>query len=446
MRLIVFLTLYLYAIPSFCRATVYDSVDGQLHQLFSVKGRMVIIRYHHTFEDTLFVAENCEISFRGGSLKGPIVFNNTKLCGDVNIVGSSISGRIRNKIFNASWLCYKDGRNDDAVNINSILKVCPKIYFPSGEYRLVSEFIPEVDLKGEHYIKSVRAHIGIHRDNVELQGENGTVFSTNERLSILCVYSLPYNINGSVKNITIKNIELKTVNDGSVFREWTHAIKIIGVNGIKIEGCTITDFWGDAICLDHYGDTPLTGERTRNQEVFIHNNIIIGGPHHNNRNGISVINGKDVQIKKNTIKNTSRKDMPGGIDVEPNNSAYTIDNILIEDNTIDSIKGIAAIALFLPEGSQAHKLTIKNNRVYNSTLGIRICIVTDRTSDNITIVGNITDENTEPYIFDGTGISSNWIVSGNTFNRPTNRRIPGTIKVDNITIDNNKKKSSYTVI
>lgn len=440
MRLIVFLILNLYAIPSFCRATVYDSVDGQLHQLFSVKGRMVIIRYHHTFEDTLFVAENCEILFRGGSLKGPIVFNNTKLSGDVNVVGSSISGRIRNKLFNASWLCYKDGRHDDAVNINSILKVCPKIYFPSGEYRLVSEFIPEMDLKGEHYIKSVRAHIGIHRDNIEFQGEKGTVFSTNERLSILCVYSLPYNINGSVKNITIKNIELKTVNDGSVFLEWTHAIKLIGINGIRIENCTINDFWGDAICLDHYSDTPLTGERTRNQKVFIYNNLIIGGSNHNNRNGISVINGKDVQIRNNTIKNTSRKDMPGGIDIEPNNSAYTIKNILIKDNVFDSIAGSAAIALYLPKDGPAHNVTIKSNKVFNSTRGIRVYIASNMTSSKLNIIDNYVDKNTEPYLFDGRGKSTNWIISGNVFNRPCRYGIPGSIKVDKLTIKNNKKK------
>lgn len=439
MRLFFLLACLSYVLSSFCRGIVHDTAKGQLHQLLSDKGKRVIIRYHHTFEDTLFVADNCELLFEGGSLCGPIVFNNTKLRGSVNIVGSTIKGHIKNRTFDASWLCYKDGIHDDAQNINTIMKVCPKIFFPAGEYRLISEFRPDLDLKGEHYIKSVRAHIGIHKDNIELQGEAGTIFSTNEQLSIICIYSLPYKIDGSVKNIAIRNIEFETLNDGSVFLEWTHAIKLIGVNGIKIANCTINGFWGDAICLDHYGDTPSTGERTRNQNVSILNNKIYGGGNHNQRNGISVINGKNVLIKENIIKNTSRKDMPGGIDVEPNNSAYTIENIWIEKNVIENVLS-NGIQLYIPKGGPANNVCLRYNTIKSCRCGLYIGIVSDNTTEKIRIIGNHIDADTRPYIFKGCAHSANWIVSNNVFERPCTQIIPGDIKIDKLVMKNNKKK------
>jgi hypothetical protein len=220
-----------------------------------------------------------------------------------------------------------------------------------------------------------------------------------------------------------------------------HTIKLIGVNGITINNCTFNDFWGDAICLSHYGDTPETGERTRNQNIKILNNTIIGGDHHNNRNGISVINGKNVLIKGNVIKNTSRKDMPGGIDVEPNNCAYTIENIRIENNVFEEIRGSGgAISVVTFNNGPAHNISIVNNRIFNSNNGILLYVKTKGTTDGFLVKGNYVDRNTNPYRFTGSGASKDWTISGNTFDCPCKQNIPGQITVNNLTVKKNKKK------
>lgn len=397
-----------------------------------------VIRYSHQFTDTLFVPQNSKIRFEGGSLSGPIVFDNTELSGQVNLKGSSIKGTIRNETFDASWLCVMDGINDDAKSINEMIEVCGNIFFPRGTYRLKSAY-NLIDKIGKRYHKSIRSHIGIRCSNVVLEGEKGTQFLTTDSLGTICLFSKPNSIDKSIRNIEIRNITFTVKNDGKHFHEFLHTIKTIGVNGLTIENCTFNDFWGDAICLSHYGDNPKTGERTRNQNVKILNNTILGDSH-NNRNAISVINGKNVLIKGNVIKNTSRKDMPGGIDVEPNNSAYTIENIKIEKNYIEGVLSRAISILVIDDGP-AHHIEILSNEIKKcGKVGINVTIKTDDTTDSLIVQNNHVFADTRPYLFRGEGRSKDWIISGNTFERPVLQSIPGDIRVDNLLVENNKKK------
>ncbi len=424
-----------------CRAkVVYDNVNDDIHALISQKNTKYVLRYFHEFKDSLYIPRGCELRFNGGSLRGPIIFNKTKLSGSVNLFGSTISGSVSNNMFNASWLCYRNGINDDASLINQIISVCHTVYFPKGVYNLISKYHP-ADVNGENYIKAIHSHIGINKNEVTLRGEDGTIFLTEQPLGVITVYSRPYDIEDNVKNVKIEKISFKVKNNGVDFHEPIYVIEIIGVNGLTIDRCYFDDFWGDAICLSHYSDTPKTGERTRNQNVRILNNIIIGGNHHNNRNGISVINGKNVLIKGNTIKNTSRKDMPGGIDVEPNNSAYTIENIRIENNILESIQGsVGAIAIVSYSDGPAHNISIIGNRINNSRTGIHVYIKTNNTTDNFVIKNNTISDVARPIVFTGNGKSKDWIISGNTFERPCLQEIPGDIRVDNLVVKNNKKK------
>ena len=422
----------------FAMKVVHDTPDADMHRMFQLRNVKYILHYSHQFNDTLRVPSGSEIRFEGGSLKGTIYFEGSKLSGDVKLKGSSISGHIKNSFFNASWICAMDGVSDDAKSINEMIEVCGKVIFPKGNYRLVSHYSPlgKVEKK---YFKSIKAHIGISKSNVELTGEEGTNFVTEDSLGTICLFSKPNQISKSIRNIKIKNITFNVHNDGIIFHEFLHTIKTIGVNGLEIANCTFNDFWGDAICLSHYGDNPRTGERTLNQNVRIVDNTI-NGDSHNNRNGISVISGKNVLIKNNKIKNTSRKDMPGGICVEPNNSAYTIENIKIEKNYIEGIYG-RAIAVVITKEAPAHHIDILSNEIRNCVKsGIAVAIKTDNTTDSIIIRNNHVHADTRPYFFGGKGKSKKWIISGNSFDRPVRQSIPGEINVENLVVKNNKKK------
>lgn len=435
-----FLLFFSFAHTTLNAKVYHDTEDSSLKSLFIWKNTKYVVRYQHVFEDTLIIPDNSEIYFDGGSLSGPIVFNNSYLTGKVNLKGSNISGNIKNKEFEALWICAADGITDDAPVINEVISICNCIHFSRGQYRLISTFKPSPGIPKELY-SELHSHIGINKNGVRLLGDEGAEFISNETCGTITIYSVPYQIENNIKKIEIAGIKFSVHNDGNVFREYLHTIRLIGVNGIIIKQCVFNDFWGDAISLSHYGDIPSTGERTRNQNVIILNNTIIGGDHHNNRNGISVINGKNVLIKGNTIKKTSRNDMPGGIDVEPNNSAYTIENIRIENNILDGIKGSGgAICVVIFNEGPAHDISIINNKISASNNGLLLYVKTDNTSDNFVIKNNFVASDTHPIRFTGSGKSKGWTISGNTFERPFKQDIPGDIKVENLVVKNNKKK------
>lgn len=133
--------------------------------------------------------------------------------------------------------------------------------------------------------------------------------------------------------------------------------------------------------------------------------------------------------------------MPGGIDIEPNNSAYTVENIKIEKNHFDGIKGfVGAIGIvLLRDEAPAHRVYIIGNIIKNSTYGIAVGITTQSSTDNLVIKNNVVDTNTTPYKFGGGGKSRNWVIKGNTFERYTNTDIPSDIKVENMSMSGNKK-------
>ena len=424
----------------FSRQRIADKENDSVFDLFSEKNTIYTIKYQHNFKDTLFIPSNCKLDFKGGGLSGPIVFNNTRLCGDVNLKGSSLSGSINNKCFVASWVCFMDGVTDDAPVINQMIDVCGNVFFPKGQYRLVSPYFAD-DIE-ENLRNKIHSHLGINRSNVTLRGEKGVCLLSSEPLGILSIYSQPNDIDNSITNIVIDNLSFKVLNDGINFHEFMLTIETMGVNGLDIKNCFFDDFWGDAICLSHFGDNATTGERTRNENIRILNNIIVGGEHHNNRNGISIINGKNVLIENNVIKNTSRENMPGGIDVEPNNSAYTINNIQIKNNIIEGVRGsMGAIGIVLPHNdAPAYGVYIVNNKISNCSWGISVRIATNNTSSDINIIKNYIADDTNPYNFGGKGSSKNWIIKDNYFGKYRSQRIPGNIKVDNLVVKNNKKK------
>ena len=434
------LTLFLLnSVFIWANTVIKDSEGCNIHDLFTEEHATYLIFYSHHFSDTLFVPFGCNIKFSGGQLSGPICFNKTNLRGVVNLRGSSISGSIKNKEFNADWLCNMDGKTDDAKNINEIIELCGRVVFPKGKYLLKSTFDPGEKIDKNLY-RSVAAHIGIHRSNVRLKGENGAEFITASETSSICAYSKPYDFSNSIHDIVIKNLVFTVINNGNVFHQWMHTIKFLGLRKGKVSRCVFNDFHGDAICLDHYGDNPETGERSLNQDISLTNNVITGGESHNNRNGISVISGKNVLIRNNIIRNTSRNDMLGGIVVEPNNMAYTIDNIRIINNHLIDIKGSGgAISVVSIRNGPVYNITISGNSIERSTFGIYCYIKTDHTTERFIIKNNSFDDLTPPFKLYGNGQSSKWSIINNTLIQDTGAVINCDLSISNLVIKNNKK-------
>lgn len=414
---------------------ITDSKNSDMSTFFKRTNTSYIIKYSHNISGkAITIPEGCKIIFKGGRItNGTIHLKNTSLEGTVKLTGCLLKGKLKNNYLRAAWICHKDGKKDDAKLINAAIDVCQHIIFDKGTYSLSSTYkAPGNDRTIVEATKD--NHIGINQSNVTLEGEKGAILLTKEEgKGIICIYSKPNDIKNSIKNITVKNITFQTKKKNTIFHEQAHCIKVVGVNGLVISGCTINNFYGDAICLGHFGDTPQTGERARNMNVIIKNNLI-DGKDHNNRNGISIINGQDVKIENNVIRRTSAKNMPGAIDIEPNNSAYTINNIYITNNHITECNGgVGAIAIVAnAKGGPAHNVFISGNHIEKSRRGFFFQVKSNNTTSNIQVENNYVDKNTDPYIFDGEGTSHSWIFRGNTFQKTTRNKIGGKINISDL--------------
>lgn len=415
--------------------TYYDTPDIDLNRFFAEKHSTYIIRYPHTQTTPVQLPEKIKLDFQGGSIEAPLQFNHTQLSGDVKLQGSTIQGTISNKQFIATWLCYADGVKDDAPNINAILQVCCNVLFPKGIYHLESFHQPLYPISKPY-------HIGVNRANTKLVGEEGAILQTNTMAGTLCIYSKPKDIPSSLSHIYIEGLTFQVTHESSDFdrnQEHCHTISFMGVKGANVKNCHFKNFWGDAICLNHYGDNENTGERTRNSNIIIENNHI-DGYKHSNRNGVSVISGEHVKIKNNTFVNCSHSSMPGAIDVEPNCQVYTINDILIENNQIDRCLGSnGAISLVSNKrGGPLYNITIRNNRITNSSRGMEFAVELSETSGNIKVENNYVDETTDPYVFYGHGETKNWTFKKNVFKRKTKVKFGGSIKFNNLKQTNNE--------
>jgi hypothetical protein len=132
--------------------------------------------------------------------------------------------------------------------------------------------------------------------------------------------------------------------------------------------------------------------------------------------------------------------MPGAIDIEANDTAYTVDNIKIRENKIDNCQGKngAISVISNKEGAPAHNIEITNNRITNSRRAFRFYVWKDYTASNIIVKNNYIDKNTDPWKWDGTGRTRNWEFIGNTFRRPTSVKFGQDIKIEGLTYKNNR--------
>lgn len=410
---------------------IYDKPNQDVTSLFSKNNAKYVIRYNHHFESKIVLPQCSEINFKGGSLTGCLDLNNTLLTGDVKLQGSKLTGRVRNDFLKSEWFCFKDGRHDDADNINQMIVVCGKIHFQKGNYLLkrIHKGPQQQNVLDDW---QAEGHIGISKSGVELIGEEtGVVFITPKPNVTICIYSPPYQFEKTIRNVRIENITFRALNDGKEILQLKHTIKAMGVDGLIIKKCNFDDFWGDAICLHSYGDVPSTGERTRNSNVVITDNHIKGGSHYKTRNGVAVVNGVNVRIERNIIEQTSGEGMPGAIDVEANSDAFSINNIIIKKNVIKNCRGTAGGICINSKGynAPAYNIKIIENHISGCTSGLAFVVKTDEVTANYYIVDNIVASDTPPYQFIGNGKTSNWTFKRNVFKKHTTLKIPGKIRV-----------------
>ena len=130
----------------------------------------------------------------------------------------------------------------------------------------------------------------------------------------------------------------------------------ISSTGVNVENLTIKNMMGDGIYVSFPYDI------SKNGMVNIQNNLIDSV----RRNGISIIQGKNINIKSNVIRYTHGTWPQVGIDIERNNTTMFYENILIEGNTIYGNTGRRSVQLWA--GIKGY-MKIINNHLGDQVVG-----------------------------------------------------------------------------
>ncbi|MEN9413356.1 MAG: hypothetical protein RLZZ342_443 [Candidatus Parcubacteria bacterium] len=160
--------------------------------------------------------------------------------------------------------------------------------------------------------------------------------------------------------------------------EWRHHIFITSSEYITISGLTIENSGGDGIYIgSRYKLSSTSGE-------FINNQIKISGNKidNNSRNGISLIQGRNIYIEDNIVSRTRSE--PGtqvashgphaGIDVEPNESFEQLYNVRVTNNTFTDNQafGISLSLAAARGGTSPLNVVLDANIISGSNIGISI--------------------------------------------------------------------------
>jgi hypothetical protein len=145
---------------------------------------------------------------------------------------------------------------------------------------------------------------------------------------------------GNVANIWARDCLFQGTVATDAFVQHRHLIVLGGVTNAAFDRCRFVGFQGDGAYLGHLG-----GSERHNENVsFVR--CTFDGVNQDNRNCISVIDCHGLYVNGCQFQNSTRTDMPGAIDIEPNagNTWAVVRNIRIVGNGFRNIRaGIAGV-------------------------------------------------------------------------------------------------------
>lgn len=156
--------------------------------------------------------------------------------------------------------------------------------------------------------------------------------SSRERYEILAITG--------VENVVVYNPRIKgdLRSRKALKGEWGFGIDIRGSRNIKVYSPYITDCLGDGIVISK-------SSKGLNKQLKLYNtsNILIEDAYidYMGRNGISIIGVNGLKVIEPIITNIFKRSPMSGIDIEPDNPSYELNNIIIESPfTFNNMDGV----------------------------------------------------------------------------------------------------------
>ncbi|WP_158270268.1 glycosyl hydrolase family 28-related protein [Mycetocola zhujimingii] len=151
----------------------------------------------------------------------------------------------------------------------------------------------------------------------------------------------------NVHSIHISGLTFRGNGDTLGLNENQALIHLSGVSDVTIVGCSFLGMQGDGI---YVGMTAFAAQERHNERISVIGNVFDGLGNHG-RQGVSIIEGRDVLIAENSFSRLAASTMPGAVDIEPNPYDVTavLRDITVRGNTFTEIGGnVGDVALYLP--------------------------------------------------------------------------------------------------
>lgn len=252
-----------------------------------------------------------------------------------------------------------------------LTKVLPSGYVKDGSTNYTSHIQNAIDI----HSKLVMPNFPICVSGVFLSSNSEIYFQENSLLVLEPTHRERYQVLAlhNVENVVMYNAKVK----GDLGKhigskgEWGFGIDIRNSKNIKLFNTTVYDCWGDGVIIAQ-GDK---GIREDLHQKFSTENIFIEGLKVDNtrRNGISIINGNNIIIKDAVISNVFCIAPKAGIDIEPDNSNWLLDNIKLENIKMYNVGiglDIHLVAFTSKKENKRVNINVNNIEVQNATTGI----------------------------------------------------------------------------
>lgn len=167
----------------------------------------------------------------------------------------------------------------------------------------------------------------------------------------------------SIKNIVINDLTFFSDVKKNKFDELLHQISAHGVSDFTVKNCKLIGFLGDGIAINASIDY-IANRNAYNKDIKIIN-CTFDGVNKDNRQGVSIYYADGFVIENCIFKNITRVDMPGAIDLEPNDDLQILRNGMIKNCTFENIGGLAAIMIHTGKSSALNNFSNKNFTVDN---------------------------------------------------------------------------------
>lgn len=293
--------------------------------------------------------------------------------------------RLFDKEINVKWFGAKgNDTGDDTPAIQRAVDFVKNqkggvVYLPAGTYRIThidlsSAFYSNIELIGQG------RKVTIFKDITTLNPVTGSYARTGWADGMLLIMNRvadqPTDAS-AIKNIKVSKIGFYSDVEAKGFDELFHHICVYHGSHIIITECDFVGFLGDAISVT----AGVRGEEPNsiNQNISITNNTI-DGVNKNNRQGISIYHCDNFEISNNDIRNTTRADMPGAIDIEPIPGSISCKGGVINNNRIFNCGGgVGAISVVfqLTNEPKSGSVTVSNNQILDSPQCNGITVIGD---------------------------------------------------------------------